>query len=98
MLLVQEYLKNHSLKQLQEDHGVYASFAKSGQQASFNYDQIEAKESDPLSQECRGLVLSAIDGQSFLPQAIEINGKLNYDHIVMGETKILALGMKRFFN
>lgn len=97
-LLVQKFLKNHSLKELQELHGVYASFSKSGHKASFNYDQIEAKENDPLAQECRGLILSAIDGHSFLPQAVLINNKLNYDHIVIGETKIISFPMRRFFN
>ena len=98
MLLVQQFLIKHSLKELQEHHGVYCSFSKSGHKASFNYDQIEAKESDPLSQECRGLILSAVDGHSFLSEAVKINGKLNYDNIVMGETIILSFPMRRFFN
>lgn len=98
MLLVQEYLMNHSFGMLAAEHGVYASFSKSGHKASFNYDQIEAKENDPLAQECRGLILSATDGHSFLPQTIEVNNKLSYEHIVMGETKILSFPMKRFFN
>lgn len=98
MLLVQEFLENHTFKELQEQHGVYASFSKSGHKFSLNYDQIEAKESDPLSQECRGLILSAEDGHSFLSQAQQINGRNNYDHISPGKTKILAYPMKRFFN
>ena len=65
---------------------------------SLNYDQIEAKETDPLAQECRGLVLSCEDGHSLLSQAVEVNGKLSYDHISPGKTRILAYPMKRFFN
>lgn len=97
-LLVQKFLQNHSFKELQEQHGVYASFSKSGHKFSLNYDQIEAKEADPLAQECRGLILSAEDGKSFLSQAVTVNGKLSYEHISPGTTKILAYPMKRFFN
>lgn len=98
MLLVQEFLKTRSFGDLAKEHGVYASFSKSAHKWSMNYDQIEAKENDPLSQECRGLILARQDGQSYLSQAVEINGRLNYDHIIPGETKILAYPMKRFFN
>src|SRR5690606_36109752 len=59
----------------------------------------EAKEDDPLAQECRGLVLSCEDGASLLPQALTIPGqKTSYDHLCPGKTKILAYPMKRFFN
>jgi hypothetical protein len=95
-LLVQDFLKDHSFKELQEQHGVYASFSKSGHKFSLNYDQIEAKESDPLAQECRGLILSALDGRVFTP--VESEGKMRYDHITPGVTKVLAFPMKRFFN
>lgn len=97
-LLVQTFLETHTFKELQEQHGVYASFSKSGHKFSLNYDQIEARESDPLSQECRGLVLAAEDGKSFTSQAQQVNGRDNYDHVSPGKTKILAYPMKRFFN
>jgi hypothetical protein len=95
-LLVQEFLETHSFKDLQEQHGVYASFSKSGHKFSLNYDQIEAKEADPLAQECRGLILSAEDGRVFTP--VESEGKMKFDHITPGVTKILAFPMRRFFN
>jgi hypothetical protein len=98
MLLVQEFLENKTFGDLVKEHGVYASFSKSGHKFSLNYDQIEAKETDPLAQECRGLVLSAEDGKSFLSQAIEVNGRLSYDHLSPSKTSILAYPMKRFFN
>lgn len=97
-LLVQEYLETHTFGDLAKDHGVYASFSKSGHKFSLNYDQIEAKESDPLAQECRGLVLSTKMGESFLSKAVMVNGKLSYDSISPGTTTILAFPMKRFFN
>ena len=98
MLLVQEFLKTHTFRQLAEQFGVYASFAKSGYKFSLNYDQIESKESDVLAQQCRGLVLSTVDGHSLSSQAIEIDGRLRYDDICPGETAILAYPMDRFFN
>lgn len=97
-LLAQEYLETHTFGDLAKDHGVYASFSKSGHKFSLNYDQIEAKESDPLAQECRGLVLSAKTGESFTSKAVMVNGRLNYDTISPGVTTILAFPMKRFFN
>lgn len=98
MLLVQKFLEIKSFGDLAKEHGVYASFSKSGKKWSLNYDQIESKDDDLLSQECRGLILSSEDGKSFLSQAIEINGKLSFDHICPGKTKILNFPMKRFFN
>jgi T4 RnlA family RNA ligase len=98
MLLVQKFLETKTFGDLIKEHGCYASFSKSGHKFSLNYDQIEAKESDPLAQECRGLILSAPDGKSFLPDAVIVNGKLSYESICPGQTKILAYPMKRFFN
>lgn len=97
MLLVQKYLETHTFGELARDHGVYASFSKSGHKFSLNYDQIEAKEADPLAQECRGLVLSAENGQPF-PASTGPDGKLNRDGVSPGKTRILAYPMKRFFN
>lgn len=55
-LLVQDYLlSGKTLEDLRSEHGV-KSFVANGK-IGLNYDMIEAKESDPLSQQCRGLVL-----------------------------------------
>jgi hypothetical protein len=98
MLLVQKYLETKSFAQLAIDHGVYASFSKSGHKFSLNYDQLEAKESDSLAQECRGLILARVNGTSMLSEAKSSEGRLRYDHITPGKTKIIAFPMKRFFN
>ena len=99
MLLVQKYLENHTFGDLAKEHGVYASFSKSGHKFSLNYDQIEAKESDPLAQECRGLVLACQDGTSLSSQFLTLPGvKPSHDHLSPGQTRILAYPMKRFFN
>jgi len=98
MLLVQEFLKTHSFKELREQHGVYASFSQLGHKWSLNYDQIESKESDPLAQECRGLILSTPAGTNFILHATIQNGKVCFDDIVPGDTVVLACPFFRFFN
>ncbi len=85
MLEVQKYLLTHSLNELTRDHGVYARFSTLNvQKFSLNYDQIEAKDADPIAQECRGLILETVAPVTMVQP--------------VGETKILALPMKRFFN
>jgi hypothetical protein len=95
-LLVQEYLETHSFGDLAREHGVYASFNETGYKFSLNYDQIEAKEDDPLAQECRGLILSAEYGSFFVSRKNAT--PLVLEKMVPGKTKILAYPMKRFFN
>lgn len=97
MLLVQKYLENHTFSDLEKDHGVYSSFAKSGRKFSLNYDVIEAKENDPLAQECRGLILAPADGKP-IPCRIDMQGKRHYENVGPGETVILGYGFNRFFN
>lgn len=87
MLLVQEYLLTHTLADLYRDHGVKARVATvRNYKCSLNYDQLEAVDSDELSQQCRGLVLRTEDGSP-----------MSQDGIV-GPTVILALPFFRFFN
>jgi len=59
---------------------------------------LEVKDDDVLSQECRGLILSEKTGLSFKSQAIDINDRLNYDHVCPGETIIHSFPFRRFFN
>lgn len=55
-LLVQQYLRSgKSLDALKFEHGV--NYRILNGKISLTYDQIEAKESDPIACECRGLVL-----------------------------------------
>lgn len=85
--LVVEYLRTHSVADLMTDHGVRLSRATARPyKASLNYDQIAAKDSDPLAQECRGLVLATVDGSP-----IPLEG-------VVGDLVVLARPMDRFFN
>lgn len=98
MLLVQDYLKNKTFGDLTKEHGVYASFSKQGHKWSLNYDMLESVNSDPLAQQCRGLILATSDGRSLNPEANIIDGKMKFDHICPGDTVILAYPMNRFFN
>ena len=98
MLLVQKYLEENTFGQLASEHGVYAKFDKLGYKCSLNYDQIEAVDSNPIAQECRGLILSTQDGHSLLPQAIIENDKPNYDAICPGPMRIISFPFRRFFN
>ena len=95
MLLVQEYLMTHTFGDLAKEHGVYASFSKSGHKFSLNYDQIEARESDPLAQECRGLILAGEDGRVFPSQ--QINGRANYDDVIPGPNQDTRISNAPFF-
>ena len=96
MLLVQEFLETKTFGDLVKEHGVYASFSKSGHKWSLNYDMIEAKETDPLACQCRGLVLSCEDGRAVFGEMK--NGKMNRDNMIPGKTRVLAYPMNRFFN
>lgn len=87
MLNVQTYLLTHSLGELASDHGVYARFStKNPNKFTLNYDQLEARDNDPISQECRGLVLRA-ENPLGNPQTAPV-----------GETRVMAFPMRRFFN
>jgi hypothetical protein len=98
MLLVQEFLKTHSFDELEVQHGVFASIHKSKYKFSLNYDKkgdIEAKDTDPLACQCRGLILATADGKPMYCE-FDAMGKRHYPAI--GETVIVAHPMNRFFN
>ena len=92
-LLVQQFLQNHSLKDLELEHGVYASVSNNKRKISLSYDQIETKNDDELSWDCRGLILAKSDFNEF----DVVDGKLNKD-IMIGDTQIVAFPLRRFFN
>jgi hypothetical protein len=55
-LLVQNYLRSgKTLENLKKEHGI--KYHVYNGKVSLTYDQIDAKESDPLAQQCRGLIL-----------------------------------------
>lgn len=89
-LLVQEYLKTHSLAQLKAEHGIKSSAVPGNYKFSLNYDQIESK-AGPMVNQCRGLILAAN------PLKPLQDGQVNGEDPV-GETTIMARPFERFFN
>lgn len=86
MLKTQEYLMTHSLRDLQEQHGVYAKVANDGRKFSLNYDMIEFQKGDPIAEQCRGLILRA---------SFDIT---QFPHKIIGETKVVAYPFDKFYN
>lgn len=55
-LLIQDYLRSgKTLEDLVVEHGVYSKITNG--KIALSYDQLEAKNTDPIACECRGLVL-----------------------------------------
>lgn len=87
-LLVREYLRTHSFRQLEEEHGVAARPNSLHDKFSLNYDMVTAKPGDRVSEQCRGLVLRPVD-------AIPVKG---WEDAIVGYTEVLAWPMERFYN
>lgn len=85
-LLILDYLKIHSLIDLEKEHGIYASISNYGHKVSLNYDQIESKESDKLACQCRGIIVAKNDNSTIIKDQI------------FGDAIIISYGMDRFFN
>ncbi len=94
--LVVDFLKTRSFNDLFTLHGVNVRMSTCGTKVSLNYDQIAAKNGDPLAEQCRGLVLR-------LPIAMWNTG--NHENLKdawkcwnVGECQVLAWPMNRFYN
>lgn len=87
-LIVQDFLMVHSAAWLREEHGVKLRWSNQRLGVfTLNYDQIEVRDSDPLSQQCRGLILRAHDASVF-----------GREDKPIGLTSIVARPFDRFFN
>lgn len=93
-LLVQDFLKGKSLNDLKKEHGIDVSISNNHKKISLNYSQLETKDNDELSWDCRGLILAKSDLNEF---QFSNDGTLDKDAII-GDTIILAFPMRRFFN
>lgn len=87
-LLVQEYLKTHSIAQLKAEQGIKSSAKPGDRFFSLNYDQIESK-AGPMVNQCRGLILSTLAPL----QDAQVTGQEP-----VGDTQVMARGFDRFFN
>lgn len=83
-----EYLKTHTFRQLAEEHGVNARPNARMDKFSLNYDSILAKSSDPLANQCRGLIV----------RPVHLFGGDAWEDVLVGDVEILAWPMNRFFN
>lgn len=87
-LLVREYLKTHSFRQLEDEHAVCARPNALHDKFSLNYDMVMAKPGDPVSEQCRGLVLRPTE-------KLVVEG---WEDAIVGHTDVLAWPMNRFYN
>ena len=90
--LVADYLETHTFAELEEEHAVKARPCSKLQKFSLNYDQIKAKSDNPLTNQCRGMVIRPTwdvhavgSGDGYLDAKIS--------HI-----EVVAWPMNRFFN
>jgi len=83
-LLVQDYLVTHSLEDLFQEHGIRCGLYD--HLISLNYHQINAKATDPMAQQCRGVVLRHFSETALQPTEI------------VGNTFLAAWPFSRFFN
>ena len=102
--LVLEYLCTHTLRQLEEDHGVKARPNSHFDKFSLNYDQILSKNGDPVSEQCRGMVIrpsAALTAKMLRDEANRGNEPLSsagWRDRIMGNVELLAWPMNRFYN
>jgi len=87
--LVVDYLKDHSLQQLEDDHGVCARFSNDRTKASLNYDQILIRNGDRLAEQCRGMVVRVLAASP-----------ADDERMVrpVGHVAVVAWPMDRFYN
>lgn len=95
MKLVLEYLKNHSLKSLQDEYGVNFRFDKNRTKISLNYDTLSSRPGEPISDSCRGVVIrpNNITKTCKLPSSDDIA-----QNIILGDCSVLCYPMHRFYN
>lgn len=73
-ILASEFLKSgKTLRELELQHGVYSHVTNG--KLTITYDMLAADNSDPLSQQCRGLIL---DANTFEPVAVPFFRFFNY--------------------
>lgn len=102
--LVIEYLRDHTLAELEEEHGVCARPNATGDKFSLNYDQILAKSGDRLAEQCRGMVVRRTDfaKKAALQAPYDLTTALRKDapwrHVALPGLEVLAWPMCRFYN
>lgn len=97
--LVLEYLKTHTLMQLETEHGVCARPNARLDKVSLNYDQTMIRSGDVLAEQCRGMVIRPRDWLTVQPSAGPSPKDGPWRHQVLsGGVELLAWPMSRFYN
>jgi hypothetical protein len=102
--LVLEYLRSHTFRELEDEHGVCARPNSRFDKFSLNYDQILAKSGNALMEQCRGMVIrpSREQTEQFLHDEARRGGAplstAKWRDRVVGDCELLAWPMNRFYN
>lgn len=89
--LVIDYLRTHTFRELEDEHGVCARPNVTGNKFSLNYDQIMTKSGDKVAEQCRGMVVRQT---RFDFNALGAAWK----DVIFGQFDVLAYPMERFYN
>src|SRR3990167_4963462 len=87
--LICDYLKTHSFRELEEDHGVCTRFSSDRSKVSANYDQLLIKNGDRLAEQCRGIII-----RPWMSFGVDDDLRER----IVGEVEVLAWPMDRFYN
>lgn len=96
-LLIKDYLIDHSFQELEDEHGVCARPNATLDKFALNYDQILAKNGDPVAEQCRGLVIRPHE-LARLTQTDRKTGEVDWKNKQVGSFDVLAWPMCRFYN
>lgn len=103
--LVVDYLKTHTLRELEEDHGVASRPSSRFDKFSLNYDQLLVKNGDPLAEQCRGLIVrpsaalieTMLNDEAKRDRSESVQAARWRDRVI-GDVEVLAWPMNRFYN
>lgn len=87
------YLREHSLSDLEINHGIIARRSNDNSKFSLNYDQFSSRPGDEIAELCRGIVLRPKTEIGL--KALESD---DWQNIILGNCYYLARTMKRFYN
>lgn len=87
-LFVKDLLQNRSFQSLIDDHGIDVRPDNDLTKFSLNYNMIKASPSDPVSQQCRGLIVRPCNPMT----------KEDYLTRIVGDVEIVAWPLSRFYN
>lgn len=101
-LLVKAYLRDHTFRELEEEHGVMARPNASFDKFALNYNQLLIKNGDLLAEQCRGTVIRVsptLTKKMLRDVERQVDVPLTrWRDRVVGDVEVLAWPMDRFYN